>query len=276
MRVFAAFVAGLILASAGSEAIGQSPPPSVQKTIHLYGDSIFAGHGFRQDGGDPSFLNSPGGIATQLLADNGRTDIAIRTAGVQDFMSICADVSNWVVKPQDTIVFENAGPHFGRANPYSRWLKLVVYCATHRGSTWVRPPKQLLLTTMFDYNPTYPNSRYDQLLPDGQTVNGATRRIAQHYRTSLLGWNVQMNRARAEFEPTGLLHVVHPDGIHPTVWGNIVLAGSLLRSAGVQPANVEGVVSELLAQQDRLVGAGLNAPFDHDTAQSWVTRLLNR
>lgn len=261
-----ATLAALLALAAGTAAASSSPT----RTVHFYGDSIHKGWGFG-DYADASPLNRIDRIATMLATANGKPGLRFRRTGTQEPAAICRDVLTGRVRAGDRIVFEDAGPHTDRADARTGWLDLVVYCATKAKR---RPAVTLTLSTMFDYSPDpvgTPLSTYDETLPDGSglTANAVTRRVAARSGARLLDWNRQMDAAHAALEPLGV-HVVHPDGIHPTVWGNVILAISLLRSEGVEPANLEPVVAELLAARTRIVARGMSPDFDTETARGWL------
>lgn len=254
MKTFAAVTfAALTLAAAASAA-----PP---RTVHMYGDSIFKGWGYGQYD-HPSLLNRIDRIAT-VMADG---KLRFNRTSEQAPSLICAAVRSGRVRRGDSIVFENAGPHFNNNTAYRKWLEGVAWCSRkHR----------LMLSTMFDYDPdpvSVPHSTYDEPVEGGRTVNQVTVAVARKEGAHVIDWNHAMDAARKRLEPEGV-HVVHPDGIHPTVWGNILMAARLVRAHGVPVRNVNRVLDELMLRREEMVGRGFNPPFTRTDAERWARTL---
>lgn len=259
-----ALIAAIALVSV--QAATAAPP----RTVHMYGDSIFKGWGYgTYDNTSP--LNRIDRIATMLARANGSTLRFNRTT-VQAPSEICRAVARGDIKTTDSIVFENAGPHFGAAAPYQAWLEHVVKCATRyrgRGRQIARPDR-LTLTTMFDYAPSYPLSTYDDALEDGRSVNQVTVQVARRSGARLIDWNARLDELTRALPE---LRLTHPDGIHPTVFGNIALAASILRREGVRVEDTNVLVDALMADQNMIVAAKMADPFSREQAERWVAAL---
>jgi hypothetical protein len=272
----------IALVCAASAAADEDPPPSPlpARIVTLYGDSIATGHGMTVlSDDDPSFLQRIDLIADSLITANdagGR--LYVRRANTQDFYTICYDVLSDAIRTQDDVVFENAGPHFNNGAAYQKWIELVVFCSDHGAiGAQRRSPARLILTTMFDYNPAPSEgpAEYDKKVPgDGRTINQIISQVAVAQKTSLLDWNRQMDAAHTALEPLGV-HVVHPDGIHPTVFGNILLAASLLIREGIPVLNAGPLIDELMAQEPRIVAGGMAPAYTRDQATQWVASLVH-
>lgn len=249
------------------------PPIPIQtseprpKTVHLYGDSIFKGWGFGEYD-YPSPLNRIGDIAAILAADNG-ADIAFNRTTVQDPYHVLEGIVTGTIQPGDRIVYEDAGPRESTAAAIGERLRRFAFAAAFR-----REPSMTVLTTMFDYNPMA-DATHDEPLADGSGVhaNFVTWYVAQEMGCGFIDWNKAMDDAREVLEPQGV-PVVHPDGIHPTPWGNVLLAASLVRYEGVAVANVGRVVDAFVAEQQTLESRGLAPTFSRGDADGWVRFLV--
>ena len=222
--------------------LGQPPCTTGDRlaTIHIYGDSIARGYGLA-DFDNTSPLNSIWGIGNLMLPDGSGY---VFRYGVNEPIQ---DNSIWqagqagVIEPGDVVVFENAGPHFDNTEYYRMWLKLIRFQATHRGND-----VRLLLTTTPDYQPKAPgfyNSNYDEIVDSGLSINDVVRQEAAS--ADLLAWDAEMDRAMgimAEYGATPML----ADNVHPNAFGNLALAGSVLRKLEIDPANLDSVKAEFL------------------------------
>lgn len=248
-NVIAAVIAALTLTGTASGG-----------TVHMYGDSIFKGWGFGQYD-HPSPLNRIDRIAALMAGGK----VGFNRTSEQAPSQICGAVKAGEIRRGDTIIFENAGPHFNNNTKYRRWLEGVAWCSRKH---------KLVLTTMFDYNPdpvTVPFSTYDDPVGAGGSVNSLVAAFARQKRVGLIDWNYRMDWARAALQPLGV-KVVHDDGIHPTPWGNILMAASLVKQQGLSVKTVAVVDALMLAQPD-LVVRNLSPAFTRVQAEAWL-RLL--
>lgn len=252
-------LAAIVLALA---PIAQATPP---RTVHLYGDSIMKGWGFGHYD-DPSPLGRIDRIATMLARANG-SSLRFNRTTVQAPYEICRAVARGAIKATDTIVFEDAGPRFELAASEQSWLEHVVSCATKRRGKVIARPSRLVFSTMFDFQPAYPLSTYDTPLDDGRSVNDVTRQVARANRTGLLDWNGRMDAAALALPE---LQLVHPDGIHPTPFGNILIAASILKREGVRIVNVAPLLDELEARQAAGDLRWWAPAFTREQAAQWV------
>lgn len=241
-----------------------APADASAETVHLYGDSIHMGWGFGFYD-HPSFLERID-LTANVLAETNGSALRFRRAGTQDPARICQDVSSGLIAPNDYIVFEDAGPRTWYGEEYRAWLEQVVACSGN--------PSRLILGTMFDYGPNLEASEYDVPLIEGYTTNDLLRQLAATHGTLLVDWNAMMDVAHDQLEPLGV-KVVHKDGIHPTVWGNVLMAASLVQLLDVDVSNVDAVGWEAVTWKWQIIPQG-NAPsFDREEAMRWSETLVD-
>jgi len=251
--------------------------PAKARTVHIYGDSIASGIGFGVYD-YPSTLESIPQAATALARANG-SDLRFSANRGQDATLICQGVASGLIKPDDDVIYEDAGPHTDEAQSYANFMTYAAWCATH-GNIGVAPrsPRHLIYATMFDYgNPYDGDAAYDAPFKKygaPRTPNDVTRNVARSRGARLLDWNATMDAAHAVLEPQGV-HVVQSDGIHPTPFGYALLAVSVLRAEGVRITNLTPVVDELMRQETKIVANGYAPTYTRAQAQAWVDVLAN-
>lgn len=206
--------------------------------IHFYGDSIMRGFGFH-DYAHPSFLNRIPDTVGVLLKASGLTPatVAPRYPGTQDPGAIWADVYLGLVRPGDSVVWEDAGQHFDDLEAYRKWVELVSFAAFSGKKPQDGKPGaevRLVFTTTADYDPppAYYNSQYS--IPVGKSdrsINDVIRSEAGRSGALLLEWKALMDRALVLVQPYGV-PLMHPDGVHPNHFGNYLYAASLLHLLG--------------------------------------------
>lgn len=212
------------------------------RIIHIYGDSIARGWGFGVFE-DPSPLNRVHDIANILIADNGFApkELYIRYAWSQDIEQMRTELASGMIKSGDTIVFEDAGPHEDNVEVRrQRFLSMKEVIKLSGRDV------QLILTTMFDYWPTPPyyNSEYDAVIgQSGLTMNDVVRSLAADGSCQLLDWNSQMDLAMIEFQKFGA-SPMHRDMVHPNIFGNFLLAVSLLKHLDIPITNYHTIRKE--------------------------------
>lgn len=201
-----------------------------RRLVHMYGDSIARG---RDRDTHPNPLNRIQDIANMLLIDNGYApkELYVRCAWSQDIEKMRTELASGMIDDGDTILFEDAGPHendvIARRQRFQS-IKRVVEESGRKIS--------LVFTTMFSYR-THPdprNAEHDALIgTSGLTMNDVVRSVASEGSLcSLLDWNKEMDvtvlkLGRFEVSP------MYSDGIHPNVFGNFLLACSLLNHIGI-------------------------------------------
>lgn len=212
------------------------------RVVHIYGDSIARGWGFGVFE-HKNRLNRIQDIAQMLLRDNGVSEheLFFRFAWSQDVKRISQELSSGMIRDGDIIVFEDAGPH--EDNVKQRRERFLTIEEAVKGSG---REVSLILTTMFDYWPTPPyyNSEYDALIGDsGMTMNQVVLEIAADGYPSVLDWNKQMDQAVESLRLFGV-SPMHRDAVHPNIFGNFLLATSLLNHIGIPASNYDSVKQE--------------------------------
>lgn len=212
------------------------------RVVHIYGDSIARGWGFGIFE-DKNPLNRIQDIAQIILQDNGinEHELFFRYAWTQEVKRISQELKSGLIKDGDVIVFEEAGPHEDNIVQYRKKL-LAIKDAVESGGQKIN----LVLTTMFDYWPAphYYNSEYDALIGDSNlTMNQVVLEVAKNEYLSVLDWNKLMDRAVEELRLFGI-SPMHRDGVHPNIYGNFLLAISLLNHIGFSISNYNSIKQE--------------------------------
>ncbi|MCK6625146.1 MAG: SGNH/GDSL hydrolase family protein [Anaerolineae bacterium] len=215
-----------------------------KRVVHFYGDSIARGWGFGAFEYE-NRLNRIEDIAQMLLNDHGinEHELFFRFAWSQDTKHMLQELNSGMIKDGDIIVFEDAGPHEDDINKRRERYQSI--------KNTVRESKKdvtLVLTTMFDYWPTPPyyNSEYDALIGDsGMTMNQVVFEAAADGYPLVLDWNKQMDQAVESLRLYGI-SPMHRDSVHPNIFGNFLLATSLLKGIGIPISNYKSVREEFL------------------------------
>ena len=215
------------------------------KPIILFGDSISRGWALGTFDPLPSnplySFRAAWTIINLLLADAGLTERAYYGGSCTtqaDVDSIVDRLARGVIPAGSTLICEDAGAHSQNPDAYEAWwltLRAAVMAFDVR----------LVLPSMYEYAPAPLNSRYDTVFGT-RTMNQATQAAATALisgevgKTSFLDMNAIMDAELvipAPYRP-GQYGVpwFHADGIHPNVWGNMLLAGEYLKAAGLRPS----------------------------------------
>jgi hypothetical protein len=198
--------------------------------VHFMGDSISGGWGFGQFD-YPATLNRIQDIATLLMQDNLASPPVINLipdGPPQSGAVLAARIQENVVGPNDWIFYEDAGDHFGSYHAYRK--RLADLAAASAGAN-----RRLFVMTMFEYDPSYStNTLFDAPTSDEPTksINDAIREEATAQGLSLIDMNKGMDDLRAYMLKNGFGSPVHGDGIHPNVFGNLMMAFVELRALG--------------------------------------------
>lgn len=284
---------GLVAGMAASTALAVARPAQAapRRTIHLYGDSIMRGYAlgrFEPPRTDPLYgVHSPEAIIRSLLAVNRVRDVAVAYRGVLIGGVPGSPVGRSVVFPQeirraraagmiqpgDAIVMEDAGPHGDDPAWYEGALHQLREAATDTLDV------DLYLLTTPAYSPAPADSRWDIPLAGGRTMNQVVRDVATAARpyagrTYLVDWAAEMDRRRDAMLALDGLDPYLVDGIHPNVWGQMVLVRLILDAADLRPRLDDLDVLEMcLAGCYQLVGYG--APnWTADRARDYLRWLL--
>ena len=106
----------------------------------------------------------------------------------------------------------------------------------------------MILVTTPDYNPpqAYYNSSYDSPLgATGKTINEAIREVAKKKKAGLLDWNLLMDVGVSKMKKYNV-KLMYDDGVHPNIFGNYLLALSVLEYNGLKINTYETVYKEFL------------------------------
>ncbi|MCC6179107.1 MAG: SGNH/GDSL hydrolase family protein [Chloroflexi bacterium] len=257
------------------------------RVIWLYGDSISQGYAlgtFAPPADHPLYaVRSPASTYRAIAEENGIADVLVRVewliaADEQGQMSFRP---NWIrraivsgaIRRGDVVLLEDAGPHTVEAMLYQVALDCLRAEATDRHEITC-----VMLTTP-DYPPAPENSQWDRLLRDGRSVNEAIREAATlarpwRGRTVLLDMNAEMDRRRASALSQDGVDVMHPDGIHPNVWGQCLYVGQILRVTGLRSrVRTIATVEDVCAANDQLLAYGARA-FTGQRAREYANWLL--
>lgn len=302
MRSLSAFAVLLALWPASATAVDytavQTDRASYSRVIHLYGDSISRGFGLARfadtvDSSDPMYsLRSVASMIDLVFADNDIYDAAtyagnLFTVGTWDANTDqLADAwDNGTIRVGDVLVFEDAGDAPFDPDVYEDqfWSGRQAVTAEH--------PVTLLMLDMFDYPPAPPDSQYGLQLTGSlsgllRSRGAAVRSAAQTPmpyvgQTLLVPLRTTMDSARASAQVVDGVPLIQPDGIHPNVWGQMLIAGEILKAAGYRPqikslASVQAVV----AQNYVALGYGghgyAGQGWTASRASDYVTWLLKR
>jgi hypothetical protein len=223
--------------NASAAAQGLGIPPGA--TVHFFGDSIFKGWGFGKYD-DPSPLCRIQDICAVLARDNlsaglklsrlaPRPDEDGKRYGEEPGLLVKARVAEGEIGPDDWIVYEDAGPHGASYHAYRH--KLAGVCEAAAGAR-----RRVLLMTMFDYEPRIPDSAYDAPTRDvpARSINDAIRDEAAAQGVGYVDMNRFMDHLQQFLKSEGWGSTCHRDGIHPNVFGNLLMAFVLLRALGAE------------------------------------------
>ena len=225
--------------------------------ILMIGDSITKGYAFGNYT-DPSPLRTVYGTATLLMQANlPRYPEFMRLSGgwqglkpdgtpigpadtLTGNLQYCIDRGE--VHHGDWLIYEDAGevnmfihpaPLRMEKNIYSEYtsaLGSMIHAAESATG-----PGHVLVMTMFDYQPRCKYCRWDEPLDDGvHTGNDVIRDTAAKTGARVINMRRVMDAANEWIAAKGYGRTVGPDGIHPNVFGNFVMALAILQSLGYQ------------------------------------------
>jgi hypothetical protein len=254
-----------ITALLGSEAPVQAElesrsfEPLPGQKIILKGDSITKGYGFGNYT-DPSPLRTIYGIGSILLRENLKNPPAFQTVpwiweglnpdGTPKTVDTLADELNTNIKQGslatgDWLIFEDAGQVDMDIHPapwpwdkytylrYRESLRDMVHAIED-----VIDRTHIVFMTMFDYNPVCATCAWDKPFDiAGRTGNDAIRDEAEELGIRVIDMNRIMDAVHEYLQQKGWGRSVGPDGIHPNVYGNYVMALAILGTLGADVAH---------------------------------------
>jgi hypothetical protein len=236
---------------------GFEPLPG-QKII-LKGDSITKGYGFGNYT-DPSPLRTVYGIGSILLRANLDRPSAFETVpsfwnglnsdGTPKTVDTLANELNTNIKQGnlasgDWLIYEDAGQYDMGIHP-APWPWKQYYYLNYRDALKdmvhavedVIDRTHIVFMTMFDYTPAPANCQWDKPLDVGRrTANDAIRDEASELGIRVIDMNRIMDAAHEYLQQKGWGRPVGPDGIHPNVYGNYVMALAILGTLGADLAH---------------------------------------
>jgi hypothetical protein len=233
--------------------------------ILLKGDSITRGFAFGNYD-DPSPLRTIPGIAAILLKDNRSRPVIFQRLdnlrqgpdGPADTVdSLAAELNACIrageLRTGDWLIYEDAGQiHLGyHSVPWKKDLYLNYRRSLRemvRAIEDVVDRSHIVLMTMFDYDPSCANCKWDAPLDMvGRTGNDAIRDEAAELGIRVIDMNAIMDAADAYLREKGWGRPVGPDGVHPNVIGNYVMALAILGELGADLGSMklEGLYSPL-------------------------------
>lgn len=223
-----------------------------KKVIHLCGDSIVRGYGFK-DFDHPSPLNRINDICQIIALENGYkiTDIVFRRNISQNIWSIRDNVQKGLIRDGDIFIFEDAGPHLNNFKAAIYYFSLMKIVPSYSSKNDRNLDVKVILTTTPNYEtlPGYYNSDYDMPLDQtGETINDAIRQVALQTPRGLLDWNLIMDTGVERMKKFNI-KLMHDDGVHPNIFGNYLLAISILNYLDLSIKTNQNVYQEFLAYQ---------------------------
>jgi hypothetical protein len=250
----------IVLAAPGASQDARRPAPAREfrplpgQRVLFNGDSIFKGYGFGNYT-DPSPLRTVHGILRILLAENvPHPSELVWLPGVWTGLNadgtpktvdtLAGEIQVYLrrgdIRTGDWMIYEDAGqldmfvhpaPWPDRKDVYGKYRKalrdmvLEVERAVDRD--------HIRFMTMFDYEPKCAWCAWDAPLDDGvRTGNDAVRDEADALGIRWIDMNRIMDGAQAYVQSRGWGRMVGPDGIHPNVYGNFVMALAIAQSLG--------------------------------------------
>jgi hypothetical protein len=260
-------VVGAMLVSARAEDRSKGFRPLRGQTIILKGDSITQGYGFGNYT-DPSPLRTIYGIGSILMRENLDHPPAFGTVpslwrglnpdgSARTLDTLAAELDGNIrqgsIAAGDWLIYEDAGEVAQNIHPapwpwtkdiylnYRDSLRDMVHAVED-----VVDRSHIVFMTMFDYGAAA-SCRWDVPLDmAGRTGNDAIRDEAAELGIRVIDMNRIMDAANAYLEQKGWGRAVGPDGIHPNVFGNFVMALAILGELG---ADIESWTLDALTQR---------------------------
>jgi len=241
---------GGLCASAQSQRLDVLPG----QRVLFNGDSITKGYGFGNYT-DPSPLRTIYGIAGILAKENLRNaPVFFRPEQVwagrdadgnpKTIDSLAGELQTWLrrgdARTGDWMVYEDAGqvnqivspgpsPHL--TDMYGRYRRNLRGMIEEADRSLGR--NHILLMTMFEYDPRIPWCKWEVPLDDGKhSANDAIRDEASELGVRVIDMRRIMDRAHQYVQAKGWGRMVGPDGIHPNIYGNAVMAFAILGAMG--------------------------------------------
>jgi hypothetical protein len=203
-------------------------------TVHLCGDSIAWGFALGRlppqvSPSEPLYpFRSIAGMANLVLEENfapaafSYLGFSVIDGGASGTLARLTD--QHVIRPGDWVVLEEAGAHNPDPAVYQDYLTMAVSAAS-------APGVNVAVLTMFDYPPAPAECQNDAGSP---SMNDVARSAAAAGNATLIDCNESMDRWRTSAKAADGVNVIHPDGIHPNVWGQMRMTADILRAVGMR------------------------------------------
>jgi hypothetical protein len=252
--------------------------------VHLFGDSIARGYALGAHADEVPEDNrlydfrSIASTANLVLRDNGHDALfAFAGEAVGEHAkprTVERYIDDGKVRAGDVVVIADAGDYRDGPRAYLREMAELRRIVTGRQDI------TCILMTMFDYPPAGPEFQFDRA-EDGMTRNDAIRTAATERRpyagrTVLLDLDEEMDEWRASAMRRDGVDVVLPDGIHPNVWGQMLITGEILKAAGFRRYLTRADAAVSIAQQNWKDLAYGSKRFSAKRAEQFVTHCLLR
>lgn len=258
--------------------------------IHWFGDSISGGFALGTFTPSPTHplyeLRGPSSTLNYLFGINDLDWVSTHRAraidgntspAAEEQALIQAVIDAGTIVTGDYVVIEDAGPH--GSDPAGYQTTLTAVC--ERFLTQIVGITLLILTTP-DYPPAAATDQYDRVI-NGMTTNDARRAVVQAYAVPgatpsgssvvLLDWNAEADALRAEMLQQDSVQQ-YVDGVHPEVWGQMVLCRLVAQGCGLASRIVYlDPLQDLCAANYTYLQYG-STSLDAARARYWVLRMI--
>lgn len=178
-------------------------------------------------------FSSPWRMMSLVFAENGLNIRADRfSIGSITQANLQTDLTNFVssasVGDRDFIVIEDAGEHNENPTTFQSTLSSILGAIKA-----ARPTLTLRVCNTADFSPAPANSQWDRTI-SGSTMNTAYAGACSAQGVTLVDINAIIDAYRTSMAASSV-EVIHPDGIHLNVWGQMKFAGAILSSLGLAP-----------------------------------------
>jgi hypothetical protein len=210
------------------------------KVIHLVGDSISRGYGLgtfsdQVPTDHPVYLlRSIASMANSVLVNSklhhrfAYTEIdSISPQSMRD------RIATGIVRAGDFVIVEDAGHHGNDPVAYEEKMFNM------RAAIADKHNISAVFMSMFDYLPNGPpdyqyDTPFDGVTMNDAIINAAHRPADFRGQTLYLDMNMQMDNLVVNAQFFDQLPVIL-DGIHPNVWGQLLMVGEYIKIAGLRP-----------------------------------------
>lgn len=229
-----------------------------QHQIHILGDSISRGYGLgvfsdQVPSTHPLFkFRAIWSMINDTFAENNIRDVSVWRNDIIPANGPGAEVApnlvrnaitNGIIKSGDAVVISDAGniipDHNTPLTPAQidtykqNWINMIrAICQPHNVTC--------VMMSMYDYPPAMLTGQFDTNF-SGRTLNQVTYEAWLEQQDKVCGqvlyinMNFQMDNLVAAAQSQDNLPVMFSDGIHPNVWGQMLMAGEIMKVLGYRP-----------------------------------------